>query len=330
MQSKVVTSAPPPDPAVADEATDLPRLIEASLARARHHPLAQGARSAIDRLETALRTVALDRRKLPRFPFAAEVEMTLADRSSQTLTLDVSALGLMLDRPTGLRPQVNQPVGLRIADVGEFSGVLVGFGRDTLSVRLDESGAGPAQARLSELIASLAQANADGLAAATRLAQEVAGAMEDGLRHGDVGVDELFGGALAPIPDTDPLQHSHPALGFLTRVLPPILARHHEIERRMVYAVATEQRGYVPVHNARFSQPQRAGDRAFNIKFARDRRIYADRWTLKAARFSRGPVVQTARRDVPKGHGRLVRDYASPIIVAGCRWGAAQIGYSLD
>lgn len=98
----------------------------------------------------------------------------------------------------------------------------------------------------------------------------------------------------------------------------------------MVHAIATDVNGSVPVHNRRFSKPQRPGDLRFNRRFSWNKQLFADRWTLRAAPFAQGPLVRTMQRDAVKGQVRIVRDFSCPIIVAGRRWGAAQIVYALD
>lgn len=323
----------------------LAETLEASIGRLKDKvPPGPGA-PALVRLETALRTVALDRRLSPRFPCAVRVAISSAAGTCETLTFDVSQRGLMLDRPPDFEAVVGETLHLAIEAVGALTGTLVALDEDTMSVRIEEAGdraatpqemspelalaVGTAE-RYRQMVGELAVANALGIDAASRLAAEVASVFQNGLDHGHIAGEMLFSTQHAPLSGTDPLQFDHPALEFHRRALPEVLARHHDIDRRMAYAIVVDIAGYAPVHNKRYSQPQRPSDPAFNRKFARSQRIYADRWTMKAARFARGPLVQTVRRDVPRGHGRKAREFACPIIVAGRRWGAALIGFALD
>ncbi|MGL4439919.1 MAG: hypothetical protein ACRCUE_11645, partial [Bosea sp. (in: a-proteobacteria)] len=120
---------------------------------------------------------------------------------------------------------------------------------------------------------------------------------------------------------------NHPAMAFFDSSLPTIMARYNRPEAGVVYAVATTRNCFVPIHSAELSQPQRPADLEFNHAQSRHRRIYDDRWTLRAAAFSPHPVVQAFRRDVPDGADMLVREVSAPIIVSNRHWGAAQIAY---
>jgi methyl-accepting chemotaxis protein len=89
-----------------------------------------------------------------------------------------------------------------------------------------------------------------------------------------------------------------------------------------------DRRGYLPTHNAKFSQPQ-TSDPAWNAAHARNRRIFNDRVGLGAA-VNREPfVVQTYRRDMGGGRMALMLDVASPVTVRGRHWGAIRIAYTV-
>lgn len=325
----------PAEPAESDAAAgralpgpELVALVEKAVARLKVGR--GGASPALRRLELALRTVALDRRRAPRFPWAVPLAIETAHGRHATLTLDVGEGGLMIDRPEGFAGAAGDGARLDIVDIGPLRAEIVAVDEDSISLRVAKDGDGETQLRFRGLVNRLSAANAAGHERAARLAREGSEAFEAALARADIDPERLFSTRLTALPGTEPQQFAHPALDFHQRALPPILARHHAPEAGVIYAVLTDAQGYVPVHNQRFSQPQRPDDPDFNRKFARDRRVFDDRWTLRAARFTRGPLVQTVRRDVPHRHGRLVREFSCPVFVAQRRWGAAQIGFSLE
>ena len=63
----------------------------------------------------------------------------------------------------------------------------------------------------------------------------------------------------------------------------------------MVFCLATDRNGYIPVHNRKYSLPQRPDDALWNKANCRNKRIIDDRGAITAARSSRPFTVQTAR-----------------------------------
>ena len=86
--------------------------------------------------------------------------------------------------------------------------------------------------------------------------------------------------------------------------------------------------GYLPTHNAKYSEPQRPGEVAWNALHSRNRRVFADRSGLAAARSTRDFLIQAYNRDM--GDGRLIRlkEVDAPLMVNGRHWGAVRIAYT--
>ena len=132
------------------------------------------------------------------------------------------------------------------------------------------------------------------------------------------------------IPGTEPQQFLHAALGFYEDVLPTIQQPFVRPGKGMLYALATDRNGYVPVHNKGFCAPQRPGDLAYNLVYCRNRRLFDDTTTIAAARLTQKPVVQTYLRDTGQGRAALVRSIGVPVMVRGRRWGCAQVAYQME
>lgn len=285
-------------------------------------------RSASARLELAARSLGADRRTTPRWPAGFAASLQRGSQRAAACVIDISASGARLTRPPGWTLVVGEPLTLAIDGIGPVRTRLAALGPATLSV----SGAaaepeGEALRRAS--LAALEARHGRVLANAASLAADIAAAFEQALDSGATSHAILFSARYGLIPGTEPRQFRHPAAGLFEAVLPPLLARHHAAAQGSIYAVAVDRNGFVPVHQPEASQPQRANDLFFNHAHCRDRRIHDDRWTLLAARFSRGPMVQAVQRDVPGGDRAFVTDASAPIMVFGRRWGAARLGRAL-
>lgn len=308
----------------------LARLIAASSERLTR--MSQNARGAkrLERLIIAARTLGAERRMGPRMPYRANVALQIGSMNHQTTSIDIGRYGIMLATPPSLTTLDSVDACVTIGALGSFSARLVGLDADCASLTFLPTGSNPAHDGMMRLITALTQENAAAIGLSQRFAQEISEAFTNAVSEHRVSMDDLFSSELTLIEGTDPPQFGHPAMSVFEDVLPTIMARYYRLEANMAYAVATTRDCFVPIHHASLSQPQRPTDLRFNQAFSRHRRIYDDRWTLRAAAFSPHPVVQACTRDIPEGFGALVRDVSAPLYVQGRHWGAAQIAYVLD
>lgn len=98
---------------------------------------------------------------------------------------------------------------------------------------------------------------------------------------------------------------------------------------RLTFCVAMDRNAYLPVHNRRYAQPQRAGDVAWNTAHSRNRRIFDDRAGLMAARNTEPFLVQSYARDMGGGRMVMMQEVDAPIRVRGRHWGGFRMAYSL-
>ena len=84
-------------------------------------------------------------------------------------------------------------------------------------------------------------------------------------------------------------------------MLPPIQEPLLANEARMVFCAAVDRNGYLPVHNRKYSLPQRPGEKAWNTANSRNRRIFDDRAGLASARNVRPYLIQVYPRDMGNG-----------------------------
>ena len=85
--------------------------------------------------------------------------------------------------------------------------------------------------------------------------------------------------------------------------------------------------GRIVRNNARYNQPQRVGDVAWNTANSRNRRIFNDRTGLASARNQRPFLLQTYRRDMGGGQFIVMKEAAAPITVAGRHWGGLRLAF---
>jgi methyl-accepting chemotaxis protein len=157
-------------------------------------------------------------------------------------------------------------------------------------------------------------------------ATQVTAAFEEGLRTGEIRLDDLFDEAYRPIAGTDPEQVLTRFTAFTDKVLPAIQEPVLKRDGRIVFCAAVDRNGYLPTHNRIYSQPQ-GDDPAWNAANCRNRRIFNDRTGLAAGRNRRKFLLQTYRRDMGNGTFVLMKDASVPIKIDGRHWGGLRIGF---
>ncbi|MDO8606590.1 MAG: methyl-accepting chemotaxis protein [Phaeospirillum sp.] len=156
--------------------------------------------------------------------------------------------------------------------------------------------------------------------------REISGLFEREIAQGTISMENLFDEQYRPVDGTDPLQRTTRFSEFTDRVLPAIQDAILAGNERVVFCAAVDRNGYLPTHNAKFSQPQ-GRDSAWNAANCRNRRIFDDEVGIKAARSTNPFTVQSYRRDMGGGRQALMLDVSAPITVNGHHWGALRLGY---
>jgi methyl-accepting chemotaxis protein len=111
--------------------------------------------------------------------------------------------------------------------------------------------------------------------------------------------------------------------------LPPIQEALLASDERMVFCAAVDRNGYLPVHNRKYSFPQRPGEKVWNTANSRNRRIFDDRAGLAAARNVRPYIIQVYPRDMGNGVTVMMREIDAPIRIFGKHWGGFRSAYKL-
>jgi methyl-accepting chemotaxis protein len=267
-----------------------------------------------------------DRREHDRFPVEMAATLRLAQRDWPTTTVDISEGGLLLGKPEGCQPRVGDAVTVTLQGVGELPLRIAGLSPLGLHCALERS-RGDAVERLKARAELCREEYRPLIEAAHRVASQVTAAMDGLIASRALSEHALFDVTYTPVPDSDPQQFSTPSLAALQGVLPAILEPPLVADKRVVFCLAIDRNGYIPVHNRVYSQPQRKGDPVWNAANCRDRRIFDDRSGIIAARSVRPFVVQSYRRDMGGGNFVIMREVDTPLFVRDRHWGGLRMAY---
>ncbi len=267
-----------------------------------------------------------NRRADPRLPVALEARIRRgAAASVPARTVDVSRNGLLVTPQVEIEAGPGQRLKIDIPELGEVEARVVARSRLGLHLRA-ENAPGAFAARVDALSETLDRKNRLRGERAEAGAAEIAAALEAAIRAGQLTEAALFDVAYEAVPGTDPQQHLTAAVPALDRLLPPIQERLLGLDADLVFCVAVDRNGYLPVHNRAYSQPQRPGEPAWNNAHCRNRRIFDDRAGLMAARNTEPFLVQSYARDLG-GRTVMMQEVDAPIHVAGRHWGGLRMAY---
>ena len=158
-------------------------------------------------------------------------------------------------------------------------------------------------------------------------AAQISAAFTAALSRHEISEADLFDRNYEPIPGSNPLQHMTKYVALTDKLLPAIQEPILEIDKRVVFAAAVDNNGFLPTHNNKYSHPQ-GKDVAWNTAHCRNRRIFADRTCLAGAHSTAPHLLQTYLRDMGDGTLIIMKDVSAPIYVNGKHWGALRVAYS--
>lgn len=92
---------------------------------------------------------------------------------------------------------------------------------------------------------------------------------------------------------------------------------------------AVDRNGYLPVHNRKFSKPQRQGDPVWNAANCRNRRIFDDRAGLAAARNPRPHLIKSYPRNMGDDTIVMMKEIDIPLNLHGRHWGGLRMAFRL-
>lgn len=281
------------------------------------------------RVVTILRTMpAADRRMSERFPIDLAMRVKSLGQMLACRSFDISEGGILIKPQDGFRLEAGNTYEAEITRVGTVKLRVVNVTPlgthccfDWLSPEAKEG--------LLRTLETFRTENKPLIERAQGFAAEIIRAAEDDLSARRLGMTALFDTNYEPIPDTDPEQLRTQYLARFEALLPPIIERTLGMDPNMVFCLATDRNGYIPVHIKKVSQPQRKGDRAWNMANCRNRRIFDDRAGLLAGRLMRPYLVQSYHRDMGNGTRVAMKEIDAPLMIAGRHWGGVRMAYTI-
>jgi methyl-accepting chemotaxis protein len=273
-----------------------------------------------------------DRRQHERLPCELAIDIQMGDTVIHGQTADISEGGLLVRlREAQTLPAGGMPVGgiltARIAAVGACRLRLVEQSALGLHFKFEDL-AGDTRSTLEAKLAKIRSENTEFIDRAISAAKRISGLFEDAITQRKISLDDLFDNNYIPIPETDPIQHRTRFLTLVEGILPDIQEPLLASDKRMVFCVAIDRNGYLPVHNNIYSLPQRPGEVIWNTAHCRNRRIFDDRAGLSAGRVVRPYLIQNYPRQMGDRID-MMWEIGAPIRVFGKQWGGFRTAYKL-
>lgn len=280
-----------------------------------------------EKLVLVLRQSELGNRRIQdRLPARIEGTLRADGRLLPVCTVDISEGGALLE----VSKQASVPVGgvaeLWLSGIGALAARILARSELGLHVAFEDVGS-EAHRRLVDRIAGILAEHRDMIAAAQRAARWVAIALETAIDEGAITLEEAFDTDYRAIVDSRPQQLVAGHTRLLEGLLPELQQQLCHADERIVFCIAVDRNGYVPVHDARFSSSPRKDDPQWNEVHCRSRRIFDDRPSLLAARNTRPFLLQTYPFQIDTNEAVMVKEAAAPIRVKGEHWGAFRIAY---
>ncbi len=267
-----------------------------------------------------------DRRTTQRLPSVSGIKLSSRAGVINGETFDLSEGGALMRGPEIGTATIGEVVTANIASIGACTMRVVNrshLGLHLQFVDLDVH----VRAALEKKLTAITADNQEFIDLAIDSANTISRTFEAAIARREITQEQLFDNDYVPIPNTNPQQYRTRFLDFVERTLPgiqePLLAR----DPRLVFCIAIDRNGYIPVHNSVYAKPQRLDDPAWNMANARNRRIFDDRAGLSSARVVRTYLIQTYARDMGNGNVVTMQEVAAPIRINGKHWGGFRVAY---
>jgi methyl-accepting chemotaxis protein len=269
-----------------------------------------------------------DRRRHDRLPCEIGAELRVDGRTIRGRTADISEGGALIRLDNAESLVAGVILEATIEGIGATRVRIANKSSLGLHLEFVEMGS-TVRTSLERKLTSIREENREIISRAVDAANDISGLLEGVIEQRKLSREDLFDNNYIPIEGTDPQQYRTRFLSALEEVLPliqePLLAN----DGRMVFCAAVDRNGYLPVHNRKYSLPQRPGEKVWNTANSRNRRIFDDRAGLASGRSVRPYLIQVYARDMGNGVTVIVREIDAPIRVFGKHWGGFRTAYTL-
>lgn len=133
----------------------------------------------------------------------------------------------------------------------------------------------------------------------------------------------VFDSNYKPVPGTSPQKYVTTYSDAYVRAMQSLVDGKQGELKGLIYCLAIDRNGYLPVHHAAFSKSM-TGDPAKDLLYSRHQRIYQNNRTEQRRCSHTEPILlQTYMRDT----GEILNDLSMPIMIDGKHWGAMIMGF---
>ncbi len=268
----------------------------------------------------------IDRRDDERVSARLGVTVISGPKRLSTSLVDLSTGGARLLAISGIIE--GQRLELDIVSIGRIRGKVScadEFGVHVVFDAIDNA----TLVKLTSVLQDISNDDKQFIDIALGVSSAVESALETAISRGDIAEAELFDVNYSQIDETDPPQFLTRFTPFLDKILPAIIEPPLVQNRRIVFCAPVDLNGYLPVHNEKFSHPQRRGEPVWNAANSRNRRIFNDMVGFSAARVSKAFQVQSYQRDMGGGVMLPMKEVDVPIKVGNRQWGALRVAFSV-
>jgi methyl-accepting chemotaxis protein len=268
------------------------------------------------------------RGKRERLPCNLKINVETVQGRISAQVYEISIENILIGGPEAAKLPLGQMLSVTLEGVGECkirSGERSNAGVQASFISNDAAFV----EKLEDKLWSIHDENTDLVTRAMEAGVQLRQIFEQAVSSGAVSIDALFDTDYVEISGTNPLQHRTRILDWADRALPSFQEAFLAKDPRMVFCVAIDRNGYLPVHNKIYSHPQRPGDVAWNTAHSRNRRIFNDTAGLAAGRNQRTYLIQSYARDMGNGVTVMMREIDVPIRVQGRHWGGFRTAYKL-
>jgi methyl-accepting chemotaxis protein len=233
----------------------------------------------------------------------------------------------------GIKAEATDNLKYCIATIEELTGLERGVGSSSKNVSSANAQVAGTLDKLARLIdeigtSSVPTDDTPYLEASNAMRTRILDVFERALASKALTIDDLFSEDYTEIPGTNPAQYTAKFSRVCEREFPGILELTKNSLPHITFAVATDRKGYLPVHNVEYSKPQ-GKDPEWNAVNCRNKRFFPTQATISGMDFTRPSYLLTRRRDLGNGKHVMLKLAYAPIWVGGRHWGAASVGYIL-
>mgnify|MGYP002861331695 CR=1 FL=1 len=283
------------------------------------------------RLTVTLKGFAsLDQRKEPRTPARLDISLDHGGKRHEVRSIDVSEGGCLLPLDK-IDLREGERVRLDFAGIGQVPSKVVGT--HPLGLRFEHDAWGnpqhPTAVAMADRIGKIRKAEDCIQIALLSARDKIVTDVERAIDRGEVTLQAVFDDRYVPIAGTNPLQFETKGLALFDRLFPAAINEVLGVDRDVIFCIATDTNGWLPVHNPQYSKPQ-GSDPVWNAANCRNRRVFEDRTAIAAARNTAQQIfVQTYERDM--GDRKvLMKDVSTPIRIKGKHWGTLRVGLRFE